>query len=197
MKPSNVAQGRTRLFVEFYRKAIEVPSADLDGIPEWKDTIMVRKMVPGDPTSIVDTAAIINKRHPNADNNLFPDQYKRFLAGESQEANGVPLTEFHGIADSERQLLNFLNVRTVEQLAEMSDADGVNVRGFQALKRKAQDFLKARGDQSHVLKMSAELAKRDAETKAMQTQLSDMAAKLEALQAEKAAAPEKSSKSKQ
>lgn len=189
MSPSNAAAGRSQLRVQFYRRAIlNETKSDVEGVPVWEDRVMIKKLVPGDSTSIIDTLAIINKRHPNADNNLFPEQYAAFLRNEAQEASGVPLAEFPALLDSQRKTLEYLEIRTVEQLAALADNHMQHLQGGNALRQKASDFLKARTDSSHVLKMSAELAKRDAEIAkdreergVMQAQMAEMAAKLEAL----------------
>jgi hypothetical protein len=194
MSPSGAAAAaqRNKLRVQFYRKAVEHPGKSEEaGVPVYEDHIFVRKLVPGDPTSIVDTLAVIHKRHPNADNNLFPEQWAAFQRDESQETSGVPLSEFPALRDSERKTLAFLEVRTVEQLAELPDDSTSRLMGGNTLKRKAQDFLKARADSGHTMKLSAQLQKADEERASMQAQLSEMAAKLEALQKSDKSTPKK------
>lgn len=193
MKEGQAAKSRNSLHVAFRREAtLDEQKTDTAGFPVFTDRVMVRKMVPGDQTSIIDTYAIIDKRHPNADNNLFPAEYAQFLSGDAEVKGGVPLTEFTALVDSQRKQLLYLGFRTVQQIAEASDENLRDVPGGLALRRKAGDFLKARADSAHVLRMSADLEKSQAKEKAVQDELVTMRAALEALQAEKSEkSPEK------
>lgn len=194
MSAGEAPQMRSRLHIQFFRKAIEdVQRSEAEGGPVWVDRVMIRKLVPGDPSSIIETIACVPenypelkqlKRHPNADNNLYPREWQLFLARATPKHDGVPLAEFPALGDSQRKWLEFHEVHSVESLAEMADVDGQGLVGFQALKRKAGDFLKQRADSMHALALSAQVDTLE-KTKAEQDRrLEEMAAKLAEMQSQ-------------
>jgi hypothetical protein len=191
---ADAPEDRARLHVTFYREAHEDPSAsEAQGMPVFKDWIMLRKLVPGDPTSIPISRAYVPenfptilKRDPRADHNKYPEAWRAFLDGDKEVHSGIPLKEFPALVDSQRKLLAFLEVHTVEELAALSESAGQHLQGFQALKRKAQDFLAARKDASAVLKVSQEAITAKLERDEMKSQLEAMAAQLAELQKQKA-----------
>jgi hypothetical protein len=74
----------------------------------------------------------------------YPDQYRKFKAGEAQVASGTPLGELPFLSQGKRLELKALNIHTAESLAAL---DGQALRmlgqGGRELKEKAQAYLDA------------------------------------------------------
>ncbi len=90
------------------------------------------------------------------------DQYKQafeaFKRNEELPEDGIPIKEWPVCSPSQRTLLLSLNVRTVEQLAELNEA-GMQMLGMGArdLKSKAKAFLETAGDHTKVAKKLSNL----------------------------------------
>lgn len=106
----------------------------------------------------------------------WPKAWMAFKNSHAQVHEGTPLEHFPAMGAS--TVLNFkgYNVHTVEQLAAVSDAVLHNLgTGGRELRQKAQDWLKAAQDASHVTRLNDELAKRDADIAALKAQIADLA----------------------
>lgn len=129
--------GDETLLVRFYShprlKIVESESAQR---PIYRDTDYVEIMQPGNKDSIVKRPA--TKR----DKNRFAEQFRKYQARESQEQiEGTLLQEWPAISRAQCEELKFLNIRTVEQLASVSDSNAQHVMGVSLLKEKAKKFL--------------------------------------------------------
>lgn len=72
----------------------------------------------------------------------FPEQYKRFKAGQTQVADGTPLEELPFLTQAKRMELKALNVHTAEALAAVDGQELKNLgMGGRALKDQAQAYL--------------------------------------------------------
>jgi hypothetical protein len=108
------------------------------GRPIFEDTHYIMIMQPGNKDNIVHRPAT------ERDKKRFAEKYKKFLAREDQEAvEGTLLEEWPGITRSQVEELKYMHIRTVEQLAAVSDANSQNIMGIQMLKAKAVKFLDA------------------------------------------------------
>jgi hypothetical protein len=106
------------------------------GRPIYEEVPYVQIMQPGNKDSIIIRPA--TKR----DKGRFAEHYRKFEAREDQEAiEGTLLAEWAGVTRSQVEELKYLNVRTVEQLAAMSDSNATGVMGAGFLKQKAQKYL--------------------------------------------------------
>jgi hypothetical protein len=177
---TNVFAADTSLTVEFYLNAQldEKATEAAGGVPQYVDKPFVKIYVPGDQFNVVDQPAWIDARHPNAHNNRFPKQWAAFKANESQTSDGMPLKDFPLLAESQRKTLAFLEIRTVEQLASLSDDHCQKLPGGNELKRKAALYLDGRKDASHALKMAADLESRNAESAKLKADMAEMQAQL-------------------
>ena len=91
---------------------------------------------PGNKDSIVIRPAT------SMDKQRFAEHYRKFEAREDQEAlEGTLLDEWPGISRSQCEELKYLNIRTVEQLAAVSDSNAQGVMGISFLKQKAEKYL--------------------------------------------------------
>jgi len=75
-------------------------------------------------------------------------------------------------------------VRTIEQLAQLSDASCMKLPGSLELKRKAAAFLEVQNDEAPLRKVQAELEQRD-------QVIAEMASRLNALEGAQRAEPAK------
>ncbi len=145
-------RGDENLFVEFYKNAVKSEVAsDAAGHPVYIDKPFVRIMVPGDPNTVIDTVA--NKGYQDR----FPDEWRAFQQNDEQVLQGWPLKEWPVINPSQVKNLEFLNVRTVEQLAGLTDAQCQKVgMGTDSLRAKAKAAVAAAQDGAAISAQAAE-----------------------------------------
>ena len=166
------------LLVKFFirPRLDEAASAEADR-PIYREVEYVDIRIPGSPDNRVRPATPRDKAR-------FPKHYAAFKNRVSQEMlEGTPLAEWPQITRSQVEELAFFGVKTVEQLAGMSDANAQQSRaGFVGLKTKAKEWL----DKMHSVEtLESELANRDAT-------IATLTERLEAL--EKAAKPKTTKK---
>ena len=116
------------------------------------DVDYIEIMQPGNKDSIVRRPAT------DRDKDRFAEHYRKYKAREEQQAvEGTPLEEWPAITRSQCEELRFLNIRTVEQLAAVSDSNAQNVMGINGLKQKAKDFLESSNANDKLAARIAEL----------------------------------------
>lgn len=85
----------------------------------------------------------------------YPDQYRKFKAGEAQVASGTPLGELPFLTQGKRLELKALNIHTAEALAAL---DGNSLRmlgqGGRNLKEQAQAYLDAAAGSADVTRQA-------------------------------------------
>ena len=170
------------LYVRFYShpKQDAVKSAE-EGRPIFHDTEYVSIMVPGDKSSIVERPA------RDSDRQRFPKHYQAFKNNEEEVLDGTPLEAWPGLTRSQVEELRYFNIRTVEQLASVSDSHAQKFMGINILRRKAEAYMDAAAGNAATDKMAAELESRDNEIAALKQAV-------EELQAIAAAKPKRKSK---
>lgn len=127
------------LLVKFYiePKQNKAKSSE-EGRPIFDDTEYVSIAIPGNKTSVVIRPA------RSTDKERFPKHYAAFKERNQEEyISGTPLEAWTILSKSQVEELKFFNLRTIEQLAAMSDSNTQNMRGLGQLKVKAQMFLEA------------------------------------------------------
>lgn len=132
-----------QLRVRFYMHPRKNEARTLaEGRPIFEDCPYVEIMQPGNKDSIIKRPAT------PMDKARFADRFRRFEAMQDQEAvEGTPLEQWPGITRAQCEEMKYLNIRTVEQLASVSDSNGQNILGIHALKAKATDYLEtAKGE---------------------------------------------------
>ena len=144
-----------------------------EGRPIYEDREYVRLVVAGDKDNIVERPA------READKARFPRQYEAFKRGEGDAVVGTPLSSWPGISRSQVEELAFFGVRTVEQLAEMADAQIQKFLGANALRDRARMFIAAAKGDAPIQRMQAELAERDTRIEFLEKKLKELAAKVE------------------
>jgi hypothetical protein len=100
--------------------------------------------------------------------------YDRFKSGQAQVAVGTPLEQWPGVTRSQVKELAYFNVRTVEQLAAVSDTNMAQMGTFMALRKKAQDWLSTARGMAPVEEARAETARLREELAQMKAQLAGM-----------------------
>jgi hypothetical protein len=158
-----------RLYVEFYRKAVNNPfKSQEQGRPVYDEKDFIKIMIPGDKYSSVDTAVTEEHRR------RFPTQWAQYQAGQTQAVSGTPLEVWPQATVGLVATLKAMNITTVEQLAELSDANAMNIMGNHDLRRRAKAFLEAAKGEAVNTKLEAELEKRDLEIAAMKEQIAQL-----------------------
>lgn len=102
----------------------------------------------------------------------YPNEWKAFIEQREQQISGVPISSMPGLEATRLQMLRSLNIHTVEQLAELSDANLYNV-GPGAVQMRSQ--------------ARAYLAKTSAETLELRRSNDELKEQLAALSAQVAA----------
>ena len=117
------------------------------------------------------------------DINRFPRHYEAFKARISDEyLEGMPLKEWPLITRSQVEELAFINVKTVEQLSAVSDANASQIMGIYKLKEKAKEWLEAFNESEKIRK---EAAMREEELAALREEIDQLKESLKAATASK------------
>lgn len=151
------------------------------GRPIYEDREYITIIVPGDKDSIV------HRPVWKKDLERFPRQYAQFKANQEQTTEGTPLSLWGGCTLGQAKELEFFNVKTVEQLAELNDNLASKFHGVQGLKQRAKDYVAQAKEQAPLLKMRAELEARDNQLEILNKNMSEMAAEIKLMRAERAA----------
>lgn len=152
-----------------------------EGRPIYDEKCYITIMVPGQQD-------IVHRPAWRNDFDRFPRQYQAYQNDKDQDAvSGTPLTALTWLHANQLKELEYFNVKTVEQLANVSDNTTGKFMGLQSLKQRATDFLAASKDSSHLTQMRAELEERDERIATMQAQMAEMADAIKELRTKKAA----------
>lgn len=133
-----------------------------EGRPIYDEEEYIEIVTPGDKTNVVDRPV-----RP-ADKRQYAQQYAAWKAGDEEQLSGTPLTMWPAVSRSQVEELKHFRVRTVEQLADLSDANLQNIGPIRDLRERAKDFLAT--------------AKGNAPTEALRAQLADEKNRREALE---------------
>lgn len=119
------------------------------------------------------------------DKKRFERHYQAFKQRVELPLEGTPLSEWPVITRAHAEELAFSNVKTVEQLSQMSDTIASGFMGGQSFKAKAKEWLARAQADVTVSKMEGELAKRDAKIAELSGKLEELMASLEAPKAKR------------
>jgi hypothetical protein len=166
-----VDNSTANLFVEFYEDALEIPfKSEQEGRPVYEQRIFVRIMVPGDATSIIETPATPQHKEE------YRRQYERFEKGMKDVIDGTPLSMWPVVNKSQVKECEFFEIRSVEQLAELSDSTCKRMgMGYMELRSKAKAWLLAAKDSALVTRQAAENDRLQGEIEALKEQIAQMA----------------------
>lgn len=168
------ADDRLMIKFETFPHPNEIKSLEA-GHPVYDDREYITIIVPGDKTSIVHRPVWAQ------DKARFARQYAQFKQGEEQAVVGLPLKLWGGIKLGQAKEFEYFNVKTVEQLAEMSDGNGISIHGFQGLKQRAKDYLAQTKEQQPMLEMRALIETKDAELATLTQSFSELSGQVQQL----------------
>jgi hypothetical protein len=164
-------------YAQFYTGATKDEAASVtEGRPIFKDVPFVRIFVPGDKDNIIDQPAWIDEAHENSHSSRFPDEWKRFKDGLGAAESGTPLELLPGVSKAQVEEMKYFHVRTVEQLAGMSDSNSQKFMGVRKLQAEAKAYLERAAGAAPEKRLQAELEKRDNELATLRTQVSELVA---------------------
>ena len=183
----NTQFGDDRLGVIFYIRTVEDKERTLEeGRKCFKEREFVKIMIPGDRNPAVDRAVQRTNSLPTDDVLRFPKQYARFKQQAEQAAHdGTPLSLWPQMPSSLAEELKFINIFTVEQLADLADTYVGKVPMGHKWKQKAAEFVQAMKDGAVVNRLNAELEERDNRIAAMETAIAEQAEQIKELMARK------------
>ena len=164
------------LVVRFEMYPLQSPEkSKAEGRPVFDEVEFIEIRVPGDKTMTV------HRPVREADKQRFGAAYRNWKAtGVSDGAfSGTPLKEWPQVSRSQCEELSFFGVKTVEQLANVTDGNLRNIGPLLALREKARDFIAAAKKGAPVAQMRDELAARDSEIALLKQQMAQVLAAAE------------------
>ena len=177
------------LSVQFYMHPLQDAAQTLaKGRPIFKETEYVRIMVPGDKASVVERPVRLGF-FETADDQRFAAEYARFKQNKNQEVTGTPLSEWPPLTRSQVKEMEYFNVRTVEQLAEMSDTHMQKFMGLQSIRDLARRFMQHAEGVAPLTKMQAALDQSANEQATMFEQIQAMSSELAILRGQASQGP--------
>jgi hypothetical protein len=167
----------SRLYVEFTTEAIhQTAKSEEEGRPIFKDVPHVRIHFPGDRTKQIFRPVKFEDDHQGpADPRRFPQQWRAFEAQQEQVQTGTPIEQWGPLTKSQAMEFKAMHIHTVEQLAGIADSN-LSWLGARELRDKAVAWLAQAENGKESLRLTAELAKRDAQIEDMQRQIKELAA---------------------
>lgn len=141
--------------------------------PIFKMVPYIKIMIPGDKDTI------IHRPVREGDKTRFAKAYLAFQAGQSQ-VQGFPLSEWPKITRAQVEELKYFNIRTVEDLANVSDSQTHKFIGIHQLRDEARRYLDLLKEQAPLDAVQAELKKRDETIETMKAQIASLMARRQA-----------------
>jgi hypothetical protein len=122
-----------------------------EGRPIFEEQEYVEIAVPGNKDSVVIRPAT------ERDITRFPKHYEAFKARTDQDVlDGTPLSAWPMVTRAQVEEMAFFKVRTVEQLAQMSDGDSQKFMGLNTLRERARVFLEDADKKKPLMKLQSE-----------------------------------------
>jgi hypothetical protein len=176
-------QERDNCIPRFYTEAVKNNFRSLnEGRAVFEDREMVEIIIAGDSKSVVNEIVTDNHRQ------RWAREYNLFKDGKEAVAEGTPVEEWAAISKSQAMELRSCHVRTVEQLANLSDnlLSRAVPMGGHALRERAKAFLSQAGDGAELAQALATVAEQQAQISALKKQVEDVVAAAAAQQQAKA-----------
>lgn len=164
-----------RCYIEFYPESIRMGyKSEQAGRDVFEDKDFIRIQFPGDKTKEVCRAATED------DQRQFHNQWLQYKSSQEQTPDGMPLSQWPLCGKSDIRNLAQSGVKTVEQLAVLSDTQlqGVGA-GYLALREKARAWLEAAKNAEPLAKIMAKVEKLEADNLALSNQLAALSTKKE------------------
>ena len=115
----------------------------------------------------------------------WPMHYEAFKAEEEFIDDGTPLTAWGAIDGGAARTLMAMNIMTVEQLADISDAHCGTMTGGRTLRDKAKQYVEITTKNTEINRVLAEKAQMQQQMDSLQRQMSEMAGVLAKVDPEK------------
>lgn len=177
-------------YASFYMGSIEDEAATAtEGRPIFKDVPFVIIHVAGDKDLVINQPVWDDPSKEHSHTARFPEEWRRFQQGMDADAQqgGTPLALMPGITHGQVREMAHFNVKTVEQLADMSDGNAQKFPGVQKLRLEARSYIERAKGAAPEKRLQAELAARDNELDSMRKQMAEQAKQLAQLMAERGA----------
>lgn len=174
-------EGDEKLFVKFYMGSVRNDfKSEEQGHPVFDAVPFVRIIMPGDKNTVVDTP--VRDQHKTR----FPRVWEQFqrMEGDVESVSGMPIREWPAVTRGQAEELAYLNVFSVEQLADLTDVHGGKIMNFNDLQRKARAYVQASKDGAFVQKLTDVNAGLQSQIDSMKTQLEEYAQAFAQLQAQ-------------
>lgn len=176
-------QKQVPIIPEFYSEATEIPfKSQQAGRPVYEDREFVRIIIPGSRgTTAVQAVSDVERER-------WPEQYAAFKKGLEPVLEGTPLEKWPPIKASQVKEFAHFNVRTVEHLAGLNDAQlQAMPMGTRELHRAAKVFLEAaEKGTGPLMALVRDNETMKADNAALKDQVRDLARQVEQLISEKA-----------
>lgn len=168
--PSGQSEADKSLLVKFFVKPRQDRAASArQNRPIFKDVEYIDIKIPGNRNAGACRPAT------DADKRRFPDHYRAFKDRISQDVNeGTPLLEWPLMSRSMAQELAFFHVKTVEQLATMSDTQAARFMGISALREKARVWLENAEKEKPLFDMDKKIKEQQQEIEELKSSLNEM-----------------------
>lgn len=161
-----------RLFVVFYTGTVHNEPKSIEaGRPVFDEIDLVKIITPGSKDSFVGDATPDYQAR-------FPQQWARYKAGKDQNTSGTPLNQLGWLGPGQIAEFNAVGCHTVEQLVGMSDALSSKFMGHHQIKQRAEAYLAAAKENAPLVKLQAELHKRDEQIDELRQTVEAMKAKM-------------------
>lgn len=167
--------GQSVIFL--YRPILNPEKSKQEGRPRYDRVPFIRIAAPGDRDNVIVRQVWLDETESNimADNVRFKAKWDLFLKGQEVPEDGTPLEHWPAITSEQRAELTHFNIRTVEQLASLSDINAGKFLGIRALKKLAQDFLDAAKDGAVITRLHGKVDEQEARIKEYEKNQHEMA----------------------
>lgn len=156
------------LLVKFYLKSVQNQAkSKAENRPVFVEKTYIDIKTPGSRDGAARPATMRDKQR-------FPQHFAAFEQRMAMPVEGTPLCEWPLITRSMAEEMSFMNIKTVEQLADLNDGLAGKFMGAMTFKQKAKKWL----EQAAEGKMSTELQEivleQDTKLKAMAVQIDEL-----------------------
>ena len=160
---------------EFYLKPVHSKfRSKQEGRPIYEDVEYVRIILPGNRRDTPE------ERVTQAHKDRWPQQYARFKAGQEQVVEGTPLEQWSYVGRSQIEELKHFHIRTVEAMAEATDATLQNFMGGTQLREAAKAFLEQAKGIAPITELQDQVRQLMARNEQLENTVADLTRRLEA-----------------
>jgi len=177
---SDINSPDSALFVQFYEKEQLIPfESEAQGRPIMRMTDWVKIQIPGNNTLTIDTIADASHKKRFAQQWAIYQQNK-----DATQIKGTLLTSWPALTAAQAMEMRHFKFYTVEQVAEGTDANLVQVAAIAgsqpvAFRERAKAYLDRAKESALAEHQAIELSKRDEEIAAMKEQIALLMSKVE------------------